>query len=1112
MSYQDINKQPYYDDYDALKSYRQILAVPGRVEQAREFTQIQTMFLDFLKRLGDTVLKNGSVVEGCGLTIQGTDAKIGRGKLYYDGIVYNVAEQTVKISGIGKEVISARVNEKIITEVEDPTLRDPAQGFDNYNQAGSHRLQTTIEFVVNDETATPVYVLEDGGLILQEEKPQLDIVSDLLARRTNDESGNYRVSGLNLYVEPYDANNVRVTVEAGKAYVLGYEVIKPNPAKLIVPKALDTRSVLNEPKVYRTGTQTYKLNNAPVKQINQVVAQVQVTETITRGSVTGGVDYLPKSPVISIIEVKQGSTVYIQGTDYQLTNDGVDWALNGLEPSIGSSYTVTYRYNKVMTKTTDYVLTQTGSDFYVDFTPPGDNPVADTTFTVDYDFYLARKDLFSLSRDGSIVVTKGQSDIPRMITSPSISNPDILHLGTVYLPPNSQDAVANSYAVTRLSMEDLQNVVRRVEDMEYNNALDDLDKEAMAGEAPTNLKGIFSDGFIGFSKSDLGHPLYSAALSLETGEVVLPPSAIKSRALQPNTGASSAKIWGRLVTTPVTERVAIEQTFATGTMLVNPYNVFNKMALINLTPAVDNWVDVESITIEKTETKTFRVHRWWRHGGDLWNETEKYLFENLVVDAGNEGWGGWNSNVTGTITTVGTSKTLLDEAIMYMRQRDVVVEASNLLPNSDNLECFFDGVRVPITGVMGTSDGQTAGTIKSDSSGVARGKFTIPAGIRCGTREVILKNVNNTAVSSYTANGRHRVVQDTVLRTRVTVTAYDPLAQSFMFDRDQVVSSVGLYFGSKDATKNVTVQIRNMINGYPGQVIYAEKTLIPNQVAVSTKGTAETKVSFADPVVCRAGEQYAVVVVTDSDVYTMFVAELGKKDLNSGGVVTRQPYLAGTLFSSANALTWTAHQTQDMKFRVYTCEFAKQGVLEFNEITDLDADRILLMADYLTLQNTGCTWEFKLNGSNWQPISNFEDKDVSAVANRLTLRATFTADSNMSPLLASDTFNLIGFLTATSGTYVSRQVDVDRGYTTVRQVIECHIPSGCSVVPKFTTDGTNWITGTVTSTQPVDSEYTRYTYEYTLTGSATKFRARVDLQAPNQLARPRARKLMNIMK
>jgi len=1110
MSYQDINKNPYYDDYDALKGYRQILAVPGRVEQAREFTQIQTMFLDFLKRLGDTVLKNGSIVEGCGLTIQGTDAKIGRGKIYYDGIVYNVGEQTVKISGVGREVISARVNEKVITEVEDPTLRDPAQGYDNYNQAGSHRLQTSIEFVVNDDTATPVYVLEDGGLLIQEEKPQLDIVSDLLARRTNDESGNYRVSGLDIYVEPFDANNVRLTVEAGKAYVLGYEVVKPNPAKIILPKAMDTRAVLNEPKVYRTGTQTYKLNNAPVKQINQVVAQVQVTETITRGSVTGGVDYLPKSPVILISEVKQGATVYIQGTDYQLTNDGVDWSLSGIEPSIGSSYTVTYRYNKVMTKTTDYVLTNVGADYFVDFTPAGDNPVADSTITVDYDFYLARKDLVSLGRDGSITVTNGQSDIPRMISSPSVSNPDILHLGTVYLPPNSSDAAANSYAVTRLSMEDLQNVVRRLEDMEYNNALDDLDKEAMAGEAPTNLKGIFSDGFIGFSKSDLGHPLYSAALSLETGEVVLPSNSIKSNTLVPNLTSSSAKVWGRLVTTPVTEKVSIEQTFATGTMLVNPYNVFNKMAMIALTPAVDNWVDYESITIEKEVTKTFRVHRWWRHGGDLWNETEKYLFENLVLDNGQR-WEGF-SDKTGTITTVGTSKTLLDEAILYMRQREVVVEASNLIPNSDNLECYFDGKKVDISGVMGTNNGTAAGTIKADASGVARGKFMIPAGVRCGTREVILKNLNNTAVSSYTANGRHRVVQDSVLRTRVTVTAYDPLAQSFMFDRDQVVSSVGLYFGSKDPSKNVTIQIRNMVNGYPGQVVYAEKTLLPSQVATSSKGTSETKVSFADPVVCRAGEQYAVVVVTDSDVYTMFVAELGKKDLNSGGVVTRQPYLAGTLFSSANALTWTAHQTQDMKFRVYTCEFASQGVLEFNEITSLDADRILLMADYLTLQNTGCTWEFKLNGSNWQPISNFEDKDVSAIANRLTLRATFTADSNMSPILATDTFNLVGFLTATSGTYVSRQVDVTRGYTTVRQVVECHIPSGCSVVPKFTTDGTNWITGTVTSTQAVDTEYTRYTYEYTLGGSATKFRARVDLQAPNQLARPRARKLMNIMK
>ncbi len=1113
MANQNLNRQPYFDDYDPTKGFKQVLALPGRVEQAREFTQIQSMFLDFLKRLGDTILKNGSVVEGCGLVIRDTEAIIGKGRIYVDGIVYTVEQSSVTITGIGKEVIGVRLREDIVTEVEDPTLRDPAQGYDNYNQAGAHRLRSSVEFKVNDETTVPVYTLQDGALLLLEEKPQLDVVSDLLARRTNDESGNYRVHGLTLFAEPFNDTHVKLTIEAGKAYVLGYEVTKPTPTKINIPKALETRTVLNEPKVYRDGTNKYKLNNKPVKVVTQVVAQVEVTENMTRGSVSGGIDYLPKTPVIQIMEVTQGGTTYVQGTNYQLTNDGVDWSLPGVEPSIGSTYTVKYRYNKVMHIGNDCILTSesngTDVDYFIDFSPAGDNPVPDTTFTVDYEFYLARKDLISLQKDGNIKITSGQSDITRLISTPSNDNPDVLHLGTVYLPPNSSEAITNSYAVTRLRMEELQRIVKRVEDMEYNMALDSLDEEAMAGEAPTNLKGIFSDGFIGFTKADLTHPDYTAAMSIETGELVLPTSSIKASNLGIDSNNSTAKIWGRLITTPITERVAIEQIYATSSMLVNPYNVFNKLALLKVTPEVDNWVDTENSVIEKNATQTYTVHRWWYHGGDLWNDTERYLFNNLVLDKG-QSWNGWD-NITGTITS-STSKTILDEAILYMRQREVQVTGTNLIPYSDNLELFFDGVRVPVTPIAPTSAGTQPGTLKAGANGEAKGKFTIPAGVRCGTREVALRNANNTSAASYTANGRRRVVEETVLRTRVTVYPYDPLAQSFQFDRDQVVSSVGLYFAAKDPANNVTIQIRNMVNGYPGQVIYAEKVVAPANVNVSTNGSVETKVLFDDPVVCKAGEQYCVVVVTDSDIYSLFVGELGKQDIRTGAFVTRQPYLAGTLFSSANAITWTAHQTQDMKFKVYTCEFAPTGTIEFNDIDNLGADRIILMADYLTPANTGCTWEIKLNNGSWQPIGNFEDKDISSVANKVRLRATFKADVNISPILASDSFSLISFLTATSGAYVSRNVGVERGYTTVRQVIEAHIPSGCSVVPKFTTDGTTWVTGTLTSTEPVNQDYTRFTYEHTLGASATNFRAKVEITAPNQLARPRARRFMNIMK
>src|SRR5690606_12995450 len=99
-----------------------------------------------------------------------------------------------------------------------------------------------------------------------------------------------------------------------------------------------------ESKTYQNGTTLYSLNSKPVKDIKTLTATVEITQTITRGNVPGTVDVLPKTPVVDVIEVKQGDTIYQRDTDFQLASNSIDWSLGGAEPSTGSSYTVKYRY------------------------------------------------------------------------------------------------------------------------------------------------------------------------------------------------------------------------------------------------------------------------------------------------------------------------------------------------------------------------------------------------------------------------------------------------------------------------------------------------------------------------------------------------------------------------------------------------------------------------------------------------------------------------------------------------------------------------------------------------------------------------------------------------
>jgi hypothetical protein len=68
------------------------------------------------------------------------------------------------------------------------------------------------------------------------------------------------------------------------------------------------------------------------------------TDTLTKGA-SGGTDLLTESSVTLVKEVKQESTIYTEGVDYNVTTSGINWSPAGAEPTTGSIYTVTYTFS-----------------------------------------------------------------------------------------------------------------------------------------------------------------------------------------------------------------------------------------------------------------------------------------------------------------------------------------------------------------------------------------------------------------------------------------------------------------------------------------------------------------------------------------------------------------------------------------------------------------------------------------------------------------------------------------------------------------------------------------------------------------------------------------------
>ncbi len=269
----------------------------------------------------------------------------------------------------------------------------------------------------------------------------------------------------------------------------------------------------------------------------------------------------------------------------------------------------------------------------------------------------------------------------------------------------------------------------------------------------------------------------------------------------------------------------------------------------------------------------------------------------------------------------------------------------------------------------GAVTGGTVGELVTDQYGRIYGEFLIPntssRRFKCGTKLFKLTdNLQNndelsstTAEENYYAKGILETYQRTIVNTKVpklvrselsrkrTVTSktkkvthqlvkyYDPIAETFAIDTKGGVFTTGvsLFFQKKDSTIPINVSIREVENGYPTQRVIpgCSKNVYPGAINIPTgnaaagegDASAETRITWDQPVFLKEGAEYAIVLISNSDIYKVYVAETSKFDLtNAQYRITKQPY-NGVFFTSANASTWTAEQNKDLKFKLHRASF-----------------------------------------------------------------------------------------------------------------------------------------------------------------------------------------------
>jgi len=322
----------------------------------------------------------------------------------------------------------------------------------------------------------------------------------------------------------------------------------------------------------------------------------------------------------------------------------------------------------------------------------------------------------------------------------------------------------------------------------------------------------------------------------------------------------------------------------------------------------------------------------------------------------------------------------------------------------------------------------------------------------------------------------------------------DPLAQTFFVNeftnpKGVFLTSVDVFFASKDSTLPVHFEIRKVLNGFPSETIIAKSRVSKNPddiiLPIDPNVPEPTRFTFDAPLFLEP-DQYAMVLLSSSFEYNVYIATVGQNRLDTGQSIVGQPYL-GSLFKSQNASTWTPAQESDLCFVIHQAQFDTTGAISSfiqpvqNLLPDQAFDLLRINAPFQTFSDktnmsfklglktegqsdmdAGITTlpnsdtylenrkEFKQNiDANLQIIMSSTNADVSPVFEQDRCRFVFVenlinSSANTEVVTRPETNASDG---GASSKYITRKVTLGEGFdaTALRVILAKNLPEGSSI-------------------------------------------------------------------
>ena len=254
----------------------------GLVDSQREFLDGEILLTEELIQFGSNFISvNEPFASAVSLNSKsiGSAISISNGVYFLRGSFVNINDEIILLDQYSNTPscrVGFFIEESIVSSDEDITLTDNAKGFNNYASPGADRLRIRASLYKKDiddlDNSNFVQLVTIKNGILRDNASNSDnnnYLSDILAKRTFDESGHYYVKSFSAYVKESLDNGIGndgifkeneltyngstpsddlaiYKISPGQAYVKGYSVEILNPTFLDIQKPRTTKTLENQ--------------------------------------------------------------------------------------------------------------------------------------------------------------------------------------------------------------------------------------------------------------------------------------------------------------------------------------------------------------------------------------------------------------------------------------------------------------------------------------------------------------------------------------------------------------------------------------------------------------------------------------------------------------------------------------------------------------------------------------------------------------------------------------------------------------------------------------------------------------------------------------------------